>query len=89
MGYDENGIYGRIARCLAEIGISVETDIQTRFIDEDISDSLTYISFIVGIEEEFGITVPDEYLQANVLETYSDVADMIRQISEGEELIFS
>ena len=51
-----------------------------RFIDEDIDDSLTYISFIVEIEEEFNISIPDEYLQADIIETYDDVAEMIQQL---------
>ena len=63
-----------------EIGIIIEASLEGRFIDEDIDDSLTYISFIVEIEEEFNISIPDEYLQADIIETYDDVAEMIQQL---------
>lgn len=73
------------ARCLAGIGIVLEADVKGRFMDEDVSDSLTYISFIVELEEKFDISIPDEYLQVNMLETYDDVADMIRQLLENQQ----
>jgi acyl carrier protein len=65
---------------MVEIGIIIEASLEGRFIDEDIDDSLTYISFIVEIEEEFNISIPDEYLQADIIETYDDVAEMIQQL---------
>ena len=65
---------------MVESGIIIEASLEGRFIDEDIDDSLTYISFIVEIEEEFNISIPDEYLQADIIETYDDVAEMIQQL---------
>lgn len=73
-------IFNKIIKCMVEIGIIIEASLEGRFIDEDIDDSLTYISFIVEIEEEFNISIPDEYLQADIIETYDDVAEMIQQL---------
>ena len=73
-------LFRSIIKCMVEIGIIIEASLEGRFIDEDIDDSLTYISFIVEIEEEFNISIPDEYLQADIIETYDDVAEMIQQL---------
>ena len=70
-------IYKGIEMCLNNIGIMVEGNIEDRFLDQDIEDSLTYVSFIVELEEKFCMSIQDEYLQANILESYGDVANMI------------
>ena len=77
--FSKTMIFNKIIKCMVEIGIIIEASLEGRFIDEDI-DSLTYISFIVEIEEEFNISIPDEYLQADIIETYDDVAEMIQQL---------
>ena len=78
--FSKTMIFNKIIKCMVEIGIIIEASLEGRFIDEDIDDSLTYISFIVEIEEEFNISIPDEYLQADIIETYEDVAEMIQQL---------
>lgn len=70
-------MYDKIRKCLVEIGIASELSLEGRFIDDDIEDSITYISFIVELEEQFEVSIPDEYLQTEMIETYDDVADMI------------
>ena len=70
-------IYKGIEMCLNNIGIMVEGNIEDRFLDQDIEDSLTYVSFIVELEEKFCMSIQDEHLQANILESYGDVANMI------------
>ena len=77
--FSKTMIFNKIIKCMVEIGIIIEASLEG-FIDEDIDDSLTYISFIVEIEEEFNISIPDEYLQADIIETYDDVAEMIQQL---------
>ena len=78
--FSKTMIFNKIIKCMVEIGIIIEASLEGRFIDEDIDDSLTYISFIVEIEEEFNISIPDEYLQGDIIETYDDVAEMIQQL---------
>ena len=78
--FSKTMIFNKIIKCMVEIGIIIEASLEGRFIDEDIDDSLTYISFIVEIEEEFNISIPDEYFQADIIETYDDVAEMIQQL---------
>ena len=78
--FSKTMIFNKIIKCMVEIGMIIEASLEGRFIDEDIDDSLTYISFIVEIEEEFNISIPDEYLQADIIETYDDVAEMIQQL---------
>ena len=80
MEFDKEEFYRKIKSCLIEIGIIIESDLYGRYIDEDILDSLTYIAFIVEIEEKFNVCIPDEYLQINMLETYDDIMDMLENI---------
>lgn len=40
-------------------------------------DSLRFISLIINIEDKFEITIPDEYLSGNSLNTFSDFSEVI------------
>lgn len=55
-------------------------EIQDAAIDEIIEDSLTYISFIVELEESFNIEIPDEYLLPERLSTFDSIITMIEDL---------
>ena len=56
----------RVVSCFDRIGILVdEDDVKNDFeIQEYTVDSLGFVSLIVEIENEFGISIPDEFLEA-------------------------
>lgn len=48
-------------------------------------DSITFISFIVEIEREFQIEIPDGYLYAHILESLNGFINLIDELVEQEQ----
>ena len=71
---------------LLNIGIIVDKEFSELSLDEVIEDSLTFISFIIEIEEKMNIEVPDEYLQQGVLKTFADVEEMIDVVNSQKAI---
>ncbi|MFR8792328.1 phosphopantetheine-binding protein [Gallintestinimicrobium sp.] len=59
----------RILNCLLELGIVFEQEENNFELTDYIEDSLTFISFVSELENEFDIEIPDEYLLQGVLGT--------------------
>ena len=66
----------RILNCLLELGIVFEQEENFELTDY-IEDSLTFISFVSELENEFDIEIPDEYLLQGVLGTLNDLKNII------------
>lgn len=82
---DIKSIQIQVDKCLENIGIQTDYDKSKEYYIEDaIEDSITFISFIVELEQAFDITIPDEYLSMDMLETYNDIIYMIQQIIKEE-----
>ena len=79
----KNGYIDGILECFLEIGIFVdETDVwNSTPLYELIPDSMTFIALVVGLEDKFGVEVPDEYLVKERLVTINDIAVMMELIS--------
>ncbi len=50
---------------------------QTSFIDDVGADSLDIVELVMGLEEEFGITIPDD--QAEKIKTVGEAIDYIER----------
>ena len=46
-------------------------------------DSLQFISIICDIEENFNVSVPDDFLSGEKLNTYNDILQMAVQLGEA------
>ncbi len=72
----------RIMNAFNAVGIFMTPEeIRDAAIDEIIEDSLTYISFIVELEESFCIEIPDEYLLPERLSTFDSIITMIEDLT--------
>lgn len=67
----------RILNCLLELGIVFEREENNFELTDYIEDSLTFISFVSELENEFDIEIPDEYLLQGVLGTLNDLKNII------------
>ena len=48
-------------------------------------DSLQFISIMCDIENEFDISIPDEFLSGENLDTYTDIFEMVRKLCEDKQ----
>ena len=73
-----------IDKCFNNIGIIIDNLGEESLIEDYLEDSMSYISFIVEIEQEFDIEVPDEYLLPDRLKTICDILDMINMLRSNK-----
>ncbi len=65
---------------LCDMGILVPDDNNDIDLSEYIIDSLQFISFIVEIENKFGIEIPDELLNIENLKSLNGFSQLIENI---------
>ena len=62
-----------------ELGVQVEQLSPGAVLDADLgADSLTKVEIVIGIEERFGVTIPDELSER--VQTVEDVYDTLAQV---------
>lgn len=66
-----------------QMGVAMEEVIPTARFQEDLdADSLDVVELIMAMEDEFGISIPDE--EAEKIRTVQDAIDYIREYSPGK-----
>ena len=75
-------ILERIKECLDNIGILSDDLNEDSSLLDILEESIMFITFIVELEEHFGIAISDEYLMPERLRKISDVIQMIQNQSD-------
>lgn len=73
----------KLCHCFENIGILVEDIDKSENLMDFIEDSLTFITFIVEVENIFEIEIPDEYLLPGKLVSIQDVLEMVGNLKTG------
>ena len=71
--------FEKLQKIIAEV-LNIDTDkitMESTFVDDLGADSLDVFQIIMGIEDELGITVPQEELESKNLATVGDVYELI------------
>lgn len=66
-----DNIKDRLIQCLDKNGIDLDQD-------SPMIDSISFITAIVDIEQEFGIEFPDEYLTTEAMSSYEKIYDIVK-----------
>lgn len=75
-----------IVKILDETGIFVPYDYKDDIdLREYNIDSISFISFVVNVEEAFGISIPDEALLIDTLSSLNGFINMVDALIEIEE----
>ena len=73
-----------VLHCLENIGIDVSELVANTTTDvnllEYINESITYITFIVELEEKLNLQIPDEFLQIEKLTSLNGFLEMLDSI---------
>jgi len=76
-----------ILKLLENNGIVIESDEGDLDLRNYSIDSIMFISFIVDLENEFSIAIPDEYLTIELLQSIDGLTNLIIElINSGSEL---
>lgn len=73
---DNNTIKKTISRCLENVGI--EFDNTDSNLSDSLVDSLVFISFIIELEENFGIEFDDDIFSDDNFRTLDDLCEVIK-----------
>lgn len=71
-------IKNKIYKIMNELEISQEGEVREKFSDY-FESSVKYIAFIVELEQEFDIMIPDDYLLANNFDTIEDIEKLVEK----------
>lgn len=70
----------RIIKCMEKIGLKVDPNTSDFDVNDYINDSITFIVFVVELESEFGIEIPDEYLLPARLNMISNISSLFEKL---------
>lgn len=71
----------KIVQAINSVGLMyTREELENETLGDLIPDSITYISFIVELEQIFGIEIPDEYLQPEKISSLDAVVDIIESL---------
>lgn len=73
---DNNTIKKTISQCLENVGI--EFDNTDSNLSDSLVDSLVFISFIIELEENFGIEFDDDIFSDDNFRTLDDLCEVIK-----------
>lgn len=79
-------IRNKIIECLNRVGILVDSKLTDININDYGVDSISFISFIVEVEKEFNIQIPDGYLYVDILQSLNGFANLVEQLVEQSSL---
>ena len=68
---------GRIVVILSDEGLEIEYTVEDVDLSDYIIDSIQFISFIVDIENEFGIEIADDYLRYDIISSLHSLAQIV------------
>lgn len=72
-----------ITQAINNIGlIYTMEELENEIIGDVIPDSITYISFIIELEQVFDIEIPDEYLIPDKLSCIDNIVDMVKLLKD-------
>lgn len=75
----ENEIRKRIIQCLENIGIFLDNE-ENMNLQNYITDSLTFLMFIVELEDIFGIDLPEDVPTYDEMISFSNLIEFIKKI---------
>ena len=81
-----NEIRKRIIICLENIGFVFFDNLDDINLSEYISDSVEFVQFLVELEEEFNIEIPDDLLGMEILGSINGLSNMIIELIETKEV---
>ena len=70
----------KIIECFSNLGILIFEDSNNFELDEFIADSITFVSLLVELEQQFEIEIDDNYLIEGRLKTFNDIENMISSL---------
>lgn len=79
---DRTEIKLRIVECLDNIGIFIDSSDESDIsLENYIQDSIHFIMFVVEIEKQFNIEIPDEYLIFSNFDSINKICDLLEVLT--------
>lgn len=79
---DHQAIRTRIISAVERAGVAIDNDEEDVDLRDYVPDSVAMIAALVEIEDEFGISLPDDFLLGTVLESLSGLTSAIAEVLE-------
>ena len=70
----------RVIQCIEQLGFFIDRDSEDVDLSESIIDSLTFVQFLVELEEEFKVEIPDELLGMDMIKSLNGITNMVSDL---------
>lgn len=81
MSYED--VREKMLMALDEVGIIIDSTQEDFDLQEYIIDSLSFIAFIVSLEQRFGIEIPDEMLLITKMHSFAAYCEAMLDVVNG------
>ena len=81
----KNRIITILSRLFAESGVDADVLEYVDLTDDLGMDSVSFISLIIELESEFDIQIPDEWLQMDTFQTYTQIYTAVETLLTTKE----
>ena len=81
----KNRIITILSRLFAESGVDTDILEYVDLVDDLGMDSINFISLIIELEAEFDIQIPDEWLQMDTFQTYTQIYTAVEALLKEKE----
>ena len=85
---NESYVFNVVSKCLENIGLIIDiTNLDLSDVDltEYGMDSLAFISFIIDVEQQLDIIIPEEILQYDILQSLNGFVNLLTQVYDDQK----
>ena len=77
---NRDDVFAHIRQAAENVGVMLDEVKEGDYINDVLAESLTFVAFIVELENFYDIEIPDEFLFSENMETFADLIDTVLEL---------
>ena len=78
---NRDDVFANIRQAAENVGVTLDEECD--YINDVLSESLTFVAFIVELENIYDVEIPDEFLFSENMETFADLIDTVLELANA------
>lgn len=80
---NRDDVFANIRQAAENVGVTLDEVKECDYINDVLSESLTFVAFIVELENIYDVEIPDEFLFSKNMETFADLIDTVLELANA------
>lgn len=80
---NRDDVFANIRQTAENVGVTLDEVKECDYINDVLSESLTFVAFIVELENIYDVEIPDEFLFSENMETFADLIDTVLELANA------